>query len=231
VGSKIGAMKVAASHLGLTFEEYSSRINRGLKWCSKGRHWTKRTDFDRDASRGDGLCTSCRICRSHRKTAGPTQRERRAKRVIGLAWCRDCEQWLSINSVRGGRCRACQNKKDRERYATDADYRNERRQHSHARKRGVAKIPLVGQAVIMEDFDGRCAYCGAPATTWDHIKPVSQGGETTPGNIVPACQSCNSSKKDKNVWAWIMDNERRPLDAFYDRVILMAIEGVTLNGD
>jgi len=231
MGSKIGAMKAAASHLGFTFEEYLAKINNSLKWCSKGKHWTRRINFDKDASRGDGLCTSCRICRMHRKTTGPTRRERRAKKAVGLAWCRDCKQWLAIESVRCGLCRICQNKRDRERYATDINYRSERRQHAHARKRGIAKIPLIGQMIITEDFNGRCAYCGAPATTWDHIKPISKGGQTIPGNIVPACQSCNSSKKDKNVWNWITSNGIRPLDAFYDRIILMAIEGVALNDD
>lgn len=41
----------------------------------------------------------------------------------------------------------------------------------------------------------RCAYCGEKKPlTQDHIIPVSKGGAHTASNIIPACQSCNSSK-------------------------------------
>ena len=41
----------------------------------------------------------------------------------------------------------------------------------------------------------RCHYCGKKAPlTIDHVIPLSQGGSHSKENIVPACQSCNSSK-------------------------------------
>ena len=33
--------------------------------------------------------------------------------------------------------------------------------------------------------------------TRDHVIPISKGGNNTKENIVPACGSCNSKKKDK----------------------------------
>lgn len=46
---------------------------------------------------------------------------------------------------------------------------------------------------------GVCHYCGAKVDpdqlTMDHVVPVSRGGRSTKGNIVPACESCNKSKK------------------------------------
>jgi 5-methylcytosine-specific restriction enzyme A len=46
---------------------------------------------------------------------------------------------------------------------------------------------------------GFCHYCGgnfsAAALTMDHIVPISRGGKSTRGNLVPACKSCNSNKK------------------------------------
>jgi hypothetical protein len=42
-----------------------------------------------------------------------------------------------------------------------------------------------------------CHYCGAPATTRDHIVPSSLGGFTRPFNLVPACQPCNTAKGAK----------------------------------
>lgn len=41
-----------------------------------------------------------------------------------------------------------------------------------------------------------CAYCGQKpdVVTQDHIIPLSKGGAHNAANVVPACQSCNSSK-------------------------------------
>jgi hypothetical protein len=41
-----------------------------------------------------------------------------------------------------------------------------------------------------------CAYCGDVATEVDHVYPKSKGGEDTLDNLVAACRSCNSRKKD-----------------------------------
>ncbi len=46
---------------------------------------------------------------------------------------------------------------------------------------------------------GLCHYCGkkfAPAElTMDHVVPLARGGESSRGNIVPACRDCNRDKK------------------------------------
>lgn len=43
----------------------------------------------------------------------------------------------------------------------------------------------------------RCVYCGKKKKlTQDHVIPLSKKGNHTALNIVPACQSCNSSKMD-----------------------------------
>jgi 5-methylcytosine-specific restriction endonuclease McrA len=46
---------------------------------------------------------------------------------------------------------------------------------------------------------GICHYCGArvgrEALTMDHIVPLSRGGRSTKGNLVPACKACNNRKK------------------------------------
>jgi 5-methylcytosine-specific restriction endonuclease McrA len=46
---------------------------------------------------------------------------------------------------------------------------------------------------------GICHYCGktfAPdELTMDHVVPVSRGGRSVKGNVVPCCKSCNNEKK------------------------------------
>ena len=46
---------------------------------------------------------------------------------------------------------------------------------------------------------GVCHYCnrevGRVNLTMDHVVPLSRGGKSTKGNIVPACKDCNNRKK------------------------------------
>lgn len=52
-------------------------------------------------------------------------------------------------------------------------------------------------------FNNRCAYCGRTLPLHqEHFIPLSKGGEYTINNIIPACKSCNSSKRDKNFFEW-----------------------------
>lgn len=53
---------------------------------------------------------------------------------------------------------------------------------------------------------GFCQYCGddtGPAPQCDHVVPLSRGGETVIGNLVTACKSCNSSKRDRLFCEWV----------------------------
>ena len=53
---------------------------------------------------------------------------------------------------------------------------------------------------------GVCHWCGRPARpadlTMDHIVPVSRGGRSTKGNLVPCCKACNNLKKQLLPMEW-----------------------------
>ena len=46
---------------------------------------------------------------------------------------------------------------------------------------------------------GICLYCkkkfSPKELTMDHIVPLSRGGKSIKGNVVPACKECNNDKK------------------------------------
>lgn len=53
-------------------------------------------------------------------------------------------------------------------------------------------------------FGGQCAYCRTdlqPAHI-DHFIPISKGGSDVIGNLIPCCQSCNSSKSNRDPKEW-----------------------------
>lgn len=62
-------------------------------------------------------------------------------------------------------------------------------------------------------FRNRCAYCGKEIkkATQEHVIPVAKGGAYTVTNIIPVCNSCNLSKKNKDLHEWY------PQQPFYSK--------------
>jgi len=60
------------------------------------------------------------------------------------------------------------------------------------------QVPLTRKAVFARD-GGRCAYCGAIATSIDHVVPKSRGGLHVWENVVASCGICNHTKADRHV--------------------------------
>jgi 5-methylcytosine-specific restriction endonuclease McrA len=90
---------------------------------------------------------------------------------------------------------------------------NIRAQRYRTRKRKLpATLTAKQWTGIKRDFNNSCAYCGM--TEKEHIRefnerlhqehfiPLSEGGEYSHNNIIPACKSCNSSKQDKDFFEW-----------------------------
>jgi len=77
-------------------------------------------------------------------------------------------------------------------------------------------------------WDG-CAYCGAADRPLqrDCVLPLSRGGRYTLANIAPACASCNASKCNDEVTAWLRRkrlDERAFLEHHYKVQTTLALE-------
>ena len=134
-------------------------------------------------------------------------------------------------------------KRRRERYATDATYREKQKQisrdwHNTAyaenesyRKAAIirtqnrrAEVSTRGTITkevwfnILHEFGNACAYCGATeGLTVEHVLAIHNGGSNTACNVIPACKSCNSSKGTRLLEEWY------PFQPFYNEVRLHKI--------
>jgi 5-methylcytosine-specific restriction endonuclease McrA len=101
-----------------------------------------------------------------------------------------------------------QRRKHHIKMATDPDYVAYMRQKSKRRKaqmRDSVAIQVKGREIRARfaEFGHRCAYCGADGDLHiEHVVPISKGGPHSIGNIIPACESCNYSKRDSEVESW-----------------------------
>ncbi|MBF4571265.1 HNH endonuclease [Herbiconiux sp. VKM Ac-1786] len=57
-------------------------------------------------------------------------------------------------------------------------------------------MPVSRRGVLRRDSQ-RCGYCGASASTIDHVQPRSRGGKDTWENLVACCLRCNNVKGDR----------------------------------
>ena len=76
------------------------------------------------------------------------------------------------------------------------------------RKRRMDRVEhdlSVEQWAALQTAWAGCAYCGAvdKPLQRDCVLPLSRGGRYTLENIVPACRSCNTSKCNEEVTAWL----------------------------
>ena len=76
---------------------------------------------------------------------------------------------------------------------------NQKRRHG-----GEGELTEREWELAIAFFDNKCCYCGTEmeTPTKDHVIPFSKGGKLAADNIVPCCQQCNSSKKDRDLEEW-----------------------------
>lgn len=80
----------------------------------------------------------------------------------------------------------------------------------------------IAQGRLCRVFWGhRCAYCGDRVEhprderkNFDHVFPVSKGGDNGPGNIVLACTACNFAKNNSYLPVEVLDVLRPQLELF-----------------
>ena len=94
-----------------------------------------------------------------------------------------------------------------------ATNRTRRARAAKKRQRRMARVEndlTDDQWTALKTAWGSCAYCGESAPMQrDCVLALSRGGRYTLDNVVPACGSCNSSKCNQEVTAWL---RRKRLD-------------------
>lgn len=66
----------------------------------------------------------------------------------------------------------------------------------YVRVPNARRVPVTRRGVLRRDAH-RCGYCGAAATTIDHVLPRSRGGVDSWENLVACCLRCNNLKGDR----------------------------------
>lgn len=65
-----------------------------------------------------------------------------------------------------------------------------------------------------------CLYCGIRSPErWDHVIPVTKGGATIQGNLVPSCGPCDDSKGKDDLETWLARQKNPRADTILRRIL------------
>lgn len=151
------------------------------KTCTKCGESKPLTDYAKSSRALDGKQCKCKTCdKAYRKankakiTAYQKTSEYKASRTKYRKSGKGRRMWTSAN------------------------------QRRRALRAGAKHIPYDAEALLNSTY-GFCCYCvEQKPLTLDHVIPLSKGGADAEHNIVPCCQSCNSSKNNTELVEWLI---------------------------
>lgn len=162
--------------------------------------------FHRTQNTSDGFTSRCKECRGEGVEFGIHRPNRVLDLPDGMWYCPSCEQVLPLN----GRY-FYQRDKRSSGFETYCKPCSARRRNQARQEVGVLSDDdwQLIKALWLDGGVVTCAYCGDPTPDpeRDHVQPLSDGGETAPANVVPACSACNRRKGDRPVTAWYPDSD------------------------
>lgn len=188
-------------------EAYKARA-RAWRQTPEYREWLEatresRAEYKREQRRKAGAKSGELI-----KMEAAIKRAGQLPSVVQLVYEQQFEHWREHPEDRAEYLRERAKRHSLWKYMTDASYRLYHRSKSKHRKAqdcGSIALMLLAEQLWShwKCFDHRCAYCGDTGDLQiEHVIPISKGGEHHLGNIVPACQRCNSSKRSSSVESW-----------------------------
>ena len=174
-----------------------------MKKCVQCLQERKLLDFLRDNRTQDGYCKICLFCVAAKQGLSKKEYERRLlagsiQRQHGIDLTpkhrQKIREWAKVNSDKMREYERRYHKQNPQ-IAKAANHRRK------ARKSNTTENIFTEQdrRDLIQEYEGRCAYCSTKVIylEMDHIIPLSQGGQHTKSNIVPACFNCNRSKGKK----------------------------------
>lgn|SRR5574340_182965 len=188
-----------------------------MKSCSKCKLAKPTTEFSKNISSRDGLCSSCKSCRSLAHAAWRAANPDKAKANMNKWVANNREKhnastvaWRKDNPWKQKECSAKWRlaNPERQKAATAAwcaaNPEAKRVHDQNRRSRKLANGGRLSPGIADRLFKlqrGKCACCHASIEDGnhiDHVIPLALGGPNEDWNVQLLCQACNRSKGAKH---------------------------------
>lgn len=171
-----------------------------MKTCTSCERPQPLSEFGKRSASPDGLAYKCKTCVSEYNRR---YRDENQEKLVQYA-----RDWYAGPGREHIAKYNEENREKRAAYYKEWTSSNRDKRRATEQKRRAAKSGSGGSFTEAEwrerlsEFDGLCAYCGEQAEHIDHLIPVSLGGPSYIWNLIPACSSCNHSKKNRTLDEW-----------------------------
>lgn len=187
-------------------------LDTGYKYCSQCEKVLPLSEFKVAGKKADGTVRysgECKACAKQRSAAYYAKNKEHIKQQTDAYRKAHLSQYAEYSNrfkSNNPNKRRAQQRDAYKRYAKTPRGKITIARHNEAynRQARLGNLTATQWQAILELFDYRCAYCGKSGKlTMEHIVPVSNGGILTKANIIPACQHCNSSRGNKDIYEWL----------------------------
>jgi len=177
------------------------------KQCAKCGFKKLLTEFSRVSRNKDGLHNSCKICYAEYMKIW----SRKNSTVVNarvLAYHHKNKKALNEKrKIRWHKSDKSENAENSRAWkiANPEQVKILRLRGNHKRRARLATVDnyQIFNKEIKAILQKPCFYCGTTnGITLDHVVPISRGGNNGIGNLLPACLSCNTTKKNKFITEW-----------------------------
>lgn len=172
------------------------------KTCSRCNQTKQLEDFGIHRKTSDGRYSQCLVCRRIARAEYRKYNVDKIKIEQREAYLKNREQRIAYATA--------QINANRERHAKYSSISKKRRHLQIAadtRRRNARKksngIYFISKKELKRLNKGPCFYCGSTqCITIDHVVAIARGGTDSIGNLVSACKSCNSQKRQLTIMEW-----------------------------
>lgn len=158
-----------------------------MQKCSKCGEVKPLTDFHKDKANKLGHSYRCKLCAiAH---VGQWQKDNPEKKRA------NSRNWVANN-------KDAHRKNNKQWAINNPDYNKTYKLKRRASEKSNG-VYFISDKEYKRIYSSSCFYCGSTQRIEaDHIIPVSRGGNTSIGNLVPACRSCNAKKSNRFIMEW-----------------------------
>ncbi|HBJ73472.1 MAG TPA: hypothetical protein DDY88_07170 [Actinobacteria bacterium] len=158
-----------------------------MKRCPACNLTKPASEFQCNRTKADGLQSHCRACMNATNTRwreANREQFREAVRVSALKHADRVAAWRAANAER------------------ITELGREASWKYKARKRANG-IFVVTDKDLRRLLQSPCIGCGTTESIVpDHCIPISRGGRTSIGNLIPLCKTCNNRKRSRFLFEW-----------------------------
>jgi len=193
------------------------------KYCPGCKNTKPYSEFQKHKNRPDGLQSWCKECFAKKELSYKERRKELRTTPQHKAYVKEYMEKTGKELIKKYKKsekykatilkygRSVSGKESSKRYRQSENgkrsqqVRHERRRAALANAEGAFSIPEW--KLVVKEYNNLCAYCNTKNENLqiDHVVPLSRGGRNSIDNIVPACGSCNSSKRDKTLIVWMYE--------------------------